>query len=142
MDPIDSEILQQLGRNARITFSELGRLIGLSTNATAARVRKLEDSGIIRGYTTVLDPEVARTRTALEVYIDVRLSEGVQSEIFLAATERLSEIDDAVHMTGPYDYLVHAWCRDTAQLDRLLRALKSDGGVAQTQTRVVLKRGE
>jgi Lrp/AsnC family leucine-responsive transcriptional regulator len=139
MDPIDSAILGELGRNARISFSELGRLVGLSTNATAARVRRLEASGIIRGYTTVLDPDAAHAPGRLEVYIDVRLSEGTSAERFLAVTDGISAIDDAVHMTGEYDYLVHAWCPDTAALDALLRTLKREGGAVQTQTRIALR---
>jgi Lrp/AsnC family leucine-responsive transcriptional regulator len=139
MDPLDSDILGELGRNARISFSDLGRAVGLSTNATAARVRRLEASGIIRGYTTVLDPDAGHGSHRLEVFIDVRLGDGVSAEHFLGAAGRLSAIDDAVHITGDYDYLVHAWCADTSALDGLLRSLKRDAGAVQTQTRIALR---
>ncbi|QBE48887.1 Lrp/AsnC ligand binding domain-containing protein [Leucobacter triazinivorans] len=59
------------------------------------------------------------------------------------ATSRSSaffaEVVDAVHVTGPYDYLLRVRVRDTSALDRLLRLLKKDAGVAQTQTRLALR---
>ncbi|KBU91274.1 hypothetical protein BA28_03906, partial [Mycobacterium tuberculosis NRITLD12] len=48
-------------------------------------------------------------------------------------------IDDAVHVTGPYDYLLHIRVCDTADLDRLLRRLKTSAEAAQTQTRIALR---
>lgn len=54
MDRIDGAILGALERNARVSFSDLGREVGLSANADAARVRRLENDGVIVGYTTIV----------------------------------------------------------------------------------------
>ena len=89
MDAIDDQIFAELRQNARISFSELGRRVGLSTNAVAARVRKLEAEGFIAGYTVVSATQVARPG-ALEVYIDVRLADGFDDSDFLAAVHPLS----------------------------------------------------
>jgi len=139
MDRIDEMILGILGAEGRISFSELGRRVGLSTNATAARVRRLEASGVILGYRAVLADDAPLARAGLEAYIDVRLAEGRDSDAFLAWTGTDRAISEAVHLTGPYDYLVRAHVRDTGELDQLLRRLKKEAGAAQTQTRIALR---
>ena len=139
MDPIDETILGQLSTDGRISFSELGRRVGLSTTATAARVRRLEASGIILGYRAVLAEDVPVTRGGLEAFIDVRLAEARDSEEFLGWTRTDKAISEAVHLTGPYDYLVRARVRDTGELDQFLRRLKQGAGAAQTQARIALR---
>jgi Lrp/AsnC family leucine-responsive transcriptional regulator len=142
MDAIDSEILRILADDARISFSALGRSIGLSTNAAAARVRKLESSGVIAGYRVVLAddaPDSTRARGALEAFIDVRLDLAASSDAFLEQAKRMPAVRDAVHVTGSFDYLLHIVVQDTSELDRFLRSLKNDAGVAQTQTRLALR---
>ena len=52
---------------------------------------------------------------------------------------KLEAVTDAVHVTGRFDYQLRVACRDTAELDRLLRHLKREGGVTDTETRVVLR---
>lgn len=139
MDAIDEQILGLLRENARRSFSELGRAVGLSTNATAARVRRLEADGIILGYTIRTGVDAPDPHGGLEVFIDVRLDAGTDFDAFAERVAEIGEIVDAVHMTGPYDGLVRAFTRDTASLDRLLRRLKKECGAAQTQTRVALR---
>jgi Lrp/AsnC family transcriptional regulator, leucine-responsive regulatory protein len=138
MDALDAQIFGELRQNARLSFSELGRRVGLSTNAVAARVRRLEADGIIAGYTVVPATQVARPG-AMEVYIDVRLAAAFDDEDFLTAVRPLSEVVDAVHLTGGFDFLVRAVVADTAALDLLVKRLKRDCGAALTQTRVALR---
>ncbi|MET4637882.1 Lrp/AsnC family transcriptional regulator [Mycetocola sp. 2940] len=142
MDDIDSKILGLLRENGRITFGALGSMVGLSTNAAAARVRKLERSGVILGYRAVIADDAPDARlhgVGLEAFIDVRLRPDSDSDAFLAFVEDLSPVRDAVHVTGPYDYLLHVVVGDTEHLDALLRRLKTEAGAAQTQTRLALR---
>lgn len=132
-------ILRLLQENARRSFSELGRLVGLSTNAAAARVRRLEADGIILGYTVLTGLDAPSSRGGLEVFIDVRLDAGTDNDTFTRALETIDQIVDAVHVTGPYDYLLRAHTADTVSLDQLLRRLKRECGAVQTQTRVALR---
>lgn len=141
MDRIDGEILSHLAANARVSFSDLGRSVGLSANATAARVRRLEDDGVIVGYTTVLAADSPGQPRALEVFIDVRLDASTTFEDFDTKLAAFPEVADAVHMTGPYDALLHAFVADTASLDVFLGRLKRECGAGQTQTRVALRSG-
>lgn len=139
MDAIDEEILGLLQENARRSFSELGRRVGLSTNAAAARVRRMEEGGIILGYTVLTGAEALGPRGGLEVFIDVRLDSETDYDAFTAAIEPMGQIVEAIHLTGPFDYLLRAYVPDTGELDALLRRLKRDCGAAQTQTRVALR---
>ena len=139
MDSTDSIILGILREDARISFSELGRRIGLSTNASAARVRRLESTGLILGYRAVLAADVPDPTSGLEAFIDVRLHADTDSASFLVWARAEPSIRDAVHVTGPYDYLVQAVVADTTALDGLLRRLKKDAGAIQTQTRLALR---
>lgn len=139
MDAIDEQIIRILRADGRASFSSLGREIGLSTNAAAVRVRRLEKSGVITGYQATLGTDVPDEVSGLEAFIDVRLDPDRDSEEFLAWASGVREIVDAVHVTGPYDYLLRVRARDTAGLDELLRLLKRSGGATQTQTRLALR---
>jgi len=139
MDALDEKILDILRQDGRASFSGIGRRVGLSTNAAAARIRRMERSGIILGYRAVLAGEVVDASAGLEAFIDVRLDADRDSEAFLAWSRTVPEIWDAVHVTGPYDYMLHVRVRDTQILNRLLRLLKAEGGAIQTQTRLALR---
>ncbi len=137
MDATDREILGELMRDGRISFRDLGAAVGLSANAVADRVRRLRRDGIITGFTATVDPAAAgRTLGAL---IDVRLAASGTNEEFETQTAKLETVTDAVHVSGRFDYQLRVACRDTAELDRLLRHLKREGGVNETDTRVVLR---
>jgi Lrp/AsnC family leucine-responsive transcriptional regulator len=138
MDAIDSEIVGILQHDGRASFSAIGRNVGLSTNAVAARVRRLETSGVIIGYRAVLAENTA-VEGGIEAFVDVRLRPDQDADDFLERVNKDAVVGDAVHVTGPYDYLLHIQVRDTADLDRLLRRLKTTAGVAQTQTRIALR---
>lgn len=73
------------------------------------------------------------------MFVDVRLAPDADSDAFRRATAARPEVLDAVHVTGGYDYLVHAVVRDAAGLDRLVRAMKREDGAAQTVSRVALR---
>ena len=79
-------------------------------------------------------------RTGLEVFIEVRLAEATTNEEFTAALTRgFGQVLDAVHVTGSYDYLLHAVVADPAALDLFVRRLKREAGAGQTFTRLALR---
>lgn len=141
MDRIDGEILGILTRDARASFSTLARAVGLSANAVAARVRRLESDGVIVGYTTIVAEDSRRPVGSLEVFIDVRLDDSTDFDTFARRLSAFREVADTVHMTGAYDALVHAYVLDTAALDVFLGRLKRECGAGQTHTRVALRSG-
>lgn len=141
MDQVDDAILRELTADARLPFRELGARVGLSANAAAHRVRRMLDDGTIRGFTVVTaSSPPARPGTGLEVFIEVRLADGTTNEAFSAAVGRqFPQVLDAVHVTGSYDYLLHAVVADPAALDLLVRRLRRDAGAGQTFTRLALR---
>ena len=141
MDRVDGEILGILTENARVSFSDLGREMGLSANAVAARVRRLESDGVIVGYTAIVAGDAQGPVASLEVFIDVRLDASTDFDAFARRLSAFREVADTVHMTGPYDALVHAFVSDTGALDTFLGRLKRECGAGQTQTRVALRSG-
>jgi Lrp/AsnC family transcriptional regulator, leucine-responsive regulatory protein len=100
-------------------------------------VRRLRADGVITGFTATVD--LGATGRRLVALIDVRLAASGTNAEFEAEMEKLEAITDAVHVTGRFDYQLRVACRDTAELDRLLRHLKREGGVTETETRVVLR---
>jgi Lrp/AsnC family transcriptional regulator, leucine-responsive regulatory protein len=137
MDAVDREILGALVRNARVSYRELGDRVSLSANATAERVRRLRESGVIAGFRAIVDPAAAgRTLVAL---IDIRLDGPGEAGRFERMVESLEEITDAAHLTGRFDYQLRVACHDTGGLDNLIRTLKTKGGVVETDTRLVLR---
>ncbi|MER7735782.1 Lrp/AsnC family transcriptional regulator [Streptomyces erythrochromogenes] len=141
MDRLDREILGILQQDARISYRDLGVRVGLSANATADRVRRMRRDGVIRGFTVLVDP-AADTAGGLVVFIDVTLRQDTTNEEFERQVAKLPGITEAVHVTGAHDYLVRARAADPAALDALLRRLKREAGVAQSNTRIALRAAE
>ncbi len=139
MDPIDEAILRELTLDARIPYHALGERVGLSPNAAANRVRRLVDNGTIRRFTISTGP-APTVPAGLEVFIEVRMKEGTTNEAFTDALARaFPEVLDAVHVTGSYDYLIHAVVADPSALDQFVRRLKRDANAGQTFTRLALR---
>jgi Lrp/AsnC family transcriptional regulator, leucine-responsive regulatory protein len=137
LDQVDREIVGHLVRNARISYRELGERVSLSANATAERVRRLCETGVISGFRAIVDPAAAgRTLVAL---IDVRLEGPAESERFERLIESLEEVTDAAHVTGRFDYQLRVACRDVGALDLLIGTLKRKGGVQERDTRLALR---
>ena len=139
MDGVDEQIIRVLRADGRASFSSIGREVGLSTNAVAARVRRLEQSRVILGYQAILGSDLPEPSTGLEAFIDVRLQPDQDSEMFLSWAIGNPLVSDAAHVTGPYDYLLHVRTPGTTALDLLLRQLKKEAGASQTQTRLALR---
>jgi len=139
MDAIDEAILRELTADARIPYSDLGSRVGLSPNAAANRVRRLVDNGTIRGFTIVTGPS-STLPAGLEVFVEVRMADGTTNEQFTAALAHgFPQVLDAVHVTGSYDYLLHAVVADPSALDQFVRRLKREAGAGQTFTRLALR---
>jgi Lrp/AsnC family leucine-responsive transcriptional regulator len=139
MDEADSEILRLLRGDGRMSWNDLGAAVGLSANAAADRVRRLRRAGVITGFTAVIDP-AAGGRT-LQALVGVTLRPGVESDDFAKGAAALDPVVEVLHLTGAPDYQLRVACRDTAELDALLRTLRSRHGAADTETTIVLRSG-
>ncbi len=139
MDETDSEILKALREDARISWRDLGAAVGLSANAASDRVRRLRHAGIITGFAALVDP--AAVGRQLEALISVTLLPGTDSDEFATLSAKLAPVSEVLHLAGAPDYQLRVACRDTAELDALLRTLRLKLGVADTDTKIILRSG-
>jgi Lrp/AsnC family transcriptional regulator, leucine-responsive regulatory protein len=139
MDATDSEILRLLREDGRMSWQALGAAVGLSANAAADRVRRLRHAGVITGFVALVDPAAGGRN--LEALVGITLAPGTDSDEFATAAARLEQVTEVLHLTGAPDYQLRVACRDTAELDALLRTLRLRHGAADTETTIVLRSG-
>jgi Lrp/AsnC family leucine-responsive transcriptional regulator len=138
MDATDISAIKALQASGRESWAALGELMGLTGPAAADRVRRLEERGVIRGYTALVDPDALGV--GLAAFVAVTLDRPRDRARFLTLVARLPEIQECHHTAGEDDYLLKVRCRSTADLERLLtRELKGLTGVVRTRTTVVLR---
>jgi Lrp/AsnC family leucine-responsive transcriptional regulator len=137
MDKIDRIILGVLARDGRVSFRDLGEKVHLSPNATAERVRKLQQTGVIRGIRADINP--AALGQPLEVQIDVKLESGTAASAFERVLAGMPQVKSATLMTGSFDYAVRVNCADRDELVRVTEALRAKGGVRETYSRMILR---
>jgi Lrp/AsnC family leucine-responsive transcriptional regulator len=77
----------------------------------------------------------------LQALVGVTLAPGIDSDLFAAQAARLDQVTEVLHLTGAPDYQLRVACRDTAELDALLRTLRLRHGVADTETTIILRSG-
>jgi len=137
VDEIDFKLIRQMMAQARITWSELASLLKLSAPATADRVRRLEERGVIRGYATLVDPKAVGC--SLTAFIAVTLERPEHRTPFLQQVQELAQVQECHHVTGDDDYLLKVRCRNTEDLERVISDnLKSLPGIVRTRTTIVL----
>jgi Lrp/AsnC family leucine-responsive transcriptional regulator len=136
-DSSDSKTLARLQTDARTTWADLGAELGLSAPAAAERVRKLQESGAIRGYTAVLDPAMAGFPVL--AFVAVTLQRQDARTAFLKAVQAHELIQECHHVAGDDDFLLKIRSRSLAELDELLSIqLKGRLGIARTRTTIAL----
>ena len=137
MDDIDQRLLGLLQRNGRATQLELSREVGLSQPAVAERIKKLEERGVILGYTARVDA----TLLGMDVtaFIGVGIEHPKFFDEFLRRVKGLEEVLECHRVAGEDSYLLKVRTRNTRTLDRLLiEGLRSIPGVTRTCTTIVL----
>ena len=136
MDNIDKKILKLLSANARATLSELAGEIALSLPAISERLKKLEASGVIRQYTTILDP--AKLNKHLMALMFLRFDNPKHGDRFAELSKAEPEIKECYYITGDFDYSLKILTENTGTLEKLLTRIKNAPGVVKTQTIVIL----
>ncbi|ETX10751.1 AsnC family transcriptional regulator [Marinomonas ushuaiensis DSM 15871] len=120
MDAINWKLLKALEGNGRASFSELGKLVHLSAPAVAERVRKLEEKGVITGYSAQLNLEkVGIPITALVECQVYRTKERAFKNLVL----ELDEVIECYNVTGPYAFVLKVGVKSMSKLDELLECL-------------------
>jgi Lrp/AsnC family leucine-responsive transcriptional regulator len=142
LDRLDRRILDQLQRNARISNLELAEAVGLSPTPCARRVKRLEDSGLIRGHATLLDQQ--KLGLSLTAFISISMDRHTPDrfETFEEAVRDYPEVIECAVVTGQNsDYLLQVVVPDMAYYERfLLGRLTRIPGVSGVQSSFVLRR--
>lgn len=136
LDQTDLKILKVLQRGARTKRNELAEITGLSIPAVSERMKKLEDSGIIRGYWAALNPRALGFDVAAFVVVTVDSSRHYKA--FLGHVNGIDEILECHAITGKGTHLLKIRTKNTLTLEKLLSKIQSWDGVIQTNTSVVL----
>jgi Lrp/AsnC family leucine-responsive transcriptional regulator len=136
LDEIDFKLLTLLQQDGRMSQHDLAEAVGLSSPATGERLRKLEERGIIRGFTAILDPKLlGRDVTA---FIAVGIDGSRYYPEFVKHAQQHPEIQECHAVTGQGSHLLKVRTHDTSTLERLLAEIQSWPGVHWTTTSIVL----
>jgi Lrp/AsnC family transcriptional regulator, leucine-responsive regulatory protein len=136
VDAIDRRLLDLLRANARLSYAELARQVGLSAPAVHERVGKLEAAGTIRGYRADVLPEAIGL--GVTAIIGVVQDSGGDTHDVLAALNQLPEIESCYFMAGEESFLVTVRVGTIAALERVIVELNRTPGIARTRTAIAL----
>jgi len=140
LDGFDQAILRALAGDGRMAVTELARRIGLTKTPTQARVRRLEQLGVIAGYRAMLDP--IRMGLAHVAFVEVRLSDTREAALqaFNRAVRAVPEIEECHMMASSFDYLLKVRTGDITAYRRVLgERISSLPHVASTSTFVAME---
>ncbi len=139
IDDVDRQLLVHLQADARLTHSELARRVNLSPPGLQKRIRKLEESGIISRYVTLLDPEAVGYDMLCFVQVTLQRHEPQAVRAFHEAVQHMPEVLACHHITGEYDYLLKVVLRNRKHLEQfLLEKLTPLPGMDRIRTSLVL----
>ena len=140
LDRFDRKILDVLATDGRISVTSLAQRIGLSKSPTQARLRRLEDEGVIRGYRALFDPiRLGREHVA---FVEVRLEDTREAALaaFNAAVLAVPEIEQCHLIAGSFDYLLKVRTAGMTDYRRVLaERLSTLPHVSNTSTYVAMQ---
>jgi Lrp/AsnC family leucine-responsive transcriptional regulator len=136
VDDIDRALLSLLMADARASYAELARAVGLSAPSVHDRVRRLERSGALRGYSAVVDP--AALGLGVTALVGILQREGVEQDDLAGALAGIDEVEDCWFVAGDEAFVVKVRVADVDALEHTLGTLRRTPGVARTRTTVVL----
>jgi Lrp/AsnC family leucine-responsive transcriptional regulator len=139
IDEIDRKIIAAVQSDGRITTQDLAEKVGLSPSPCARRVRLLEEAGVIKGYTAVIDQNMLGL--PVNAFASIKLERQHEDDLdrFARAVARWPEVVDCYLMTGQRDYLLRIVVRDLAAYEQFLKAkLTRLDGVASIETSFAL----
>ena len=139
LDFKDKHLLEEIQENSRITNTELAKRIGLSPSSTLERVKKLEVSGIIEKYITLLNPRKAGY--SCFTFVEVKLARHGETPVedFISSITLIPEVLECHHITGEADFLLRVATKDIPAYEELiLHQLSALANVQSMKTSVVL----
>ncbi|KID32418.1 Lrp/AsnC family transcriptional regulator [Prauserella rugosa] len=136
MNTLDQRIVSCLVANARASYAEIGKVVGLSAPAVKRRVDRLLDDGVLKGFTAVVDPEALGWGT--EAFVEVHCQGNVSPARIRAHLEPVPEVVAAYTVSGAADAIVHLRAGDIHHLESALERLRGLEIIDRTVSTVVL----
>ncbi len=135
LDDLDRQIIVALKENARIKNTELALLLGVNEATIRNRIKKLEQEGIIMGYTVQLGEMIHQ----IEAYLWIDVQSGTNISDMAEKIIILPEVEHVSELAGKPDLIVKLTCRTTNQLNKIIDAIRNIQGVKETKTSIILK---
>ena len=135
MDDTNRRLLALLKSNAREPTSSISRKLGISRSTVQSRMQRLEQQGIIGGYTVRLADEYARSQVKAHVLIQVapKLTPRVSAEL-----NRMPEVSSLYSISGAFDMIAILAAETTSRLDSVIDEIGNIAGIERTTTSIVL----
>jgi DNA-binding Lrp family transcriptional regulator len=137
-DELDHKIVALLVENARMTYAEVGSRVGLSTPAVKRRVDRLVATGVIRGFTALVDPDVLEGGT--EAFVELHCRSRTAPGEIRSMVSAFPEVVAAYTVTGNADALLHVRTRGIRELEAVIERLRSHQNAERTTSQIVLSR--
>ncbi|WP_298310584.1 Lrp/AsnC family transcriptional regulator [uncultured Aquimarina sp.] len=131
-DELDSKILLFLKNNSRASYAQIGRQIGLSASAVGERIQRLENTGVIKGYATLIDAK--KIGFSVSAYILMSL-ESKNFHNFISIIDRFEEVEHCSRVTGENCLIMKIIVRDSEHLQEVIDKLAKHGNPS---TQVIL----
>lgn len=132
MDELDRKIIQLMQKNARMPVKEIAQQISLTSPAVSSRIHRLEQEGVIGGYTVLLHRPDEPNR--VQALVSVQTAPAARDE-FLALVQSEPEVLQCYRVTGVYNFTVKVSCASIEELEHLLTKLQQLG---TTNTQIIL----
>ncbi|MEV4480186.1 Lrp/AsnC family transcriptional regulator [Micromonospora coxensis] len=138
IDAVDQRIIALLVADARASYADIGTRVSLSAPAVKRRVDRLRATGVIRGFTAVVDPAAVGWTT--EAFVELFCAGRTTPAQIGVAARRHPEVVGAYTVSGEADALVHLRAADISHLEEALERLRAESFVTSTRSTIVLSR--
>lgn len=135
IDELDARLIAELRAHPRVGLLEIARRLGVARGTVQARLRKLEDRGVITGYGPEVDP--AAMGYGIQAFVLLELAQGRLAEA-TATLEAVPEVIEADAISGAQDLLCRLVARDTEHLQEVVNALLATPAIRRSTSYIVL----
>lgn len=137
-DDVDRKILARLVEDGRSTYDDIGKHVSLSAPAVKRRVDRLRASGVLRGFTALIDPAALGATT--EALIELFYAPGIGLDAVRESLRPIPEVVEAWSVTGDADCIVRVRAHDPQDLERIIMELQRESAVIRTRSQIIMSR--
>jgi DNA-binding Lrp family transcriptional regulator len=136
LDELDNRILGVLQENARLSYREIGKTLGISHANVSTRIKRLEENNVIKGYTVVLNPEFFEPYT---LCLQISAKPGFDLFAITKIINDISQVSTVLRVSGEKDLLVLAMCKNRQDALDIISEISGISGIDKIESHVVLE---